>query len=115
MGLFILKMMGISLAATIILELLFALFWGIRNKKDLLLLCLVNLLTNPVVVFIYYISKFYSDLDLIVVVLVLEVLAVLLEGFYYKRYGKMYRDPYYFSFFANVFSFAIGKIISIIL
>lgn len=115
MGIFILKMMGISLASTIVLELLFALFWGIRNKKDLLLLCLVNLLTNPIVVFVYYIAKFYSDLDLILIVLVLEVLAFLVEGFYYKRYGKTYLDPYFFSFFANVFSFGIGKIISAII
>jgi|GEM_PF-3496209 len=44
----------ISLALTLLLELVFAVVFGMRSKKDMLLVCLVNTATNPVVVFHFW-------------------------------------------------------------
>ena len=45
--------LAISLGMTLVLELTFALFWGIRDHHDLWLAVFVNVLTNPIVVFVY--------------------------------------------------------------
>lgn len=114
MGLWILPTLGISLGLTIVIELLFALIIGIRNRKDLLLVVLVNILTNPPVVFIYYLLYFYTAWSGMLVKIPLEILAVLVEGYYYKSFGKEFRRPFLFSLFANTISFGIGILINIV-
>lgn len=114
MGLYLLEIMALSLGLTIFLEGLCALVLGIRNKKDLLLLCAVNLLTNPVVVFVYYMIKIYTFWNIILVIIILETLAIVVEGNYFKKYGDKITDPYFFAVFVNLFSFGVGKIISLI-
>ena len=49
---YIFKAVGLSLILTIIIEAGLALIIGLR-KKDLLLVALVNIITNPAVVIIY--------------------------------------------------------------
>ena len=39
-----------SLALTLVLEELFALLWGLRGRRELTVVALVNILTNPPVV-----------------------------------------------------------------
>jgi len=115
MGLYLLGIMSTSLVLTIILEVIGALILGIRNKRDLLLLCLVNLLTNPVVVLTYYIIKIYTYWNLILILIVLESMAIIVEGKYFKKYGDKITAPYLFAVLVNVFSYGMGKIISIVL
>ena len=114
MGLWVLSSLGISLALTIILEFLFALLYGIRNKKDLLLLVLVNILTNPPVVLGYYLLSYYTLWNEFLIQIPLEILAVLAEAYYYKTYGKDFRHPLLFSLFANAFSFCMGILLNIV-
>ena len=114
MGFWIFGVLGTSLGLTILIELLFAIIIGIRNKKDLLLVGLVNILTNPPVVLAYYILIFYAGIGGIYIKVPLEITVILVEMYYYKSYGNTFKHPFWFSFFANAVSFGIGEIINII-
>ena len=103
----------ISLAITLLLETGFFFLVGKRNKKDLLLVIMVNVLTNPAVVLLYWLSVLYTDINSTAVKAVLELLAILIEGYYYRRYAQDFKRPFLFSFAANVFSFTIGVLIQL--
>ena len=109
----LLTALAISLGTTLILEAGFFLLAGKRNKKDLLLLVSVNVITNPVVVLLYWLSVLYTDLNSIAVKAALELFAVLTEGLYYKKYGQDFKRPYLFSLAANAVSFGIGVLIQL--
>jgi hypothetical protein len=81
------------------------------QNKDLLLVVLVNILTNPVVVLVYWIAAIYTDWNLTIVLILLESFAILTEGYCYKKYGYGFRHPYLFSLAANMFSFWTGVLI----
>jgi hypothetical protein len=104
--------MGISLVLTIIFEEAFALAVGIRNKKDLLLICLVNILTNPAVVFLYHMAEYFTDFNYDLTILTLEAAAILVEAYYFKAYATKIRHPFQFSLGVNVFSYGIGWLLS---
>ena len=84
---------------------------GKRNKKDLLLVVLVNVMTNPVVVLSYWLAVLHTNWSSVIVVIPLELFAVVTEGFCYKKYGQDFRRPYLFSAFANTFSFGTGVLL----
>ena len=106
--------MARCLILTIIMELGLALILGIRDKKDILNVILVQVLTNPIVVtvpYLIYIECGYMPYK--ISIYVLEVLAVLTEGFvYYKtlKYRKI--NPFLFALILNVFSYSLGEIIN---
>jgi len=107
----LLTSLALSLALTLVFEAGFFLLIGKRDKKDLLLLLLVNVLTNPVVVLSFWLVALYTEWNPYIVLILLELFAVLTEGYYYKRYGRSFRRPYLFSVAANTFSFGIGLLI----
>ena len=49
-----LTVLAVSLLLTLLFEELFALAWGLRGKRELGLVALVNVLTNPPVVLLYH-------------------------------------------------------------
>ena len=102
-----------SLLLTIMLETGFFFLTGKRDKKDLLLVVLVNILTNPIVVLSYYIIGTYTNWNTSIIKIPLELFAVITEGYYYKKYGRNFRRPYLFSVAANMFSFWLGVVIQI--
>jgi len=103
--------LGLSLLLTLVLETGFFLLTGKRGRRDLLLVVLVNVLTNPVVVLAYWLIVFYTSLNHVIMKAVLELAAVLAEGYYYKKYGQAFQRPFLFSFAANAFSFGIGLLL----
>ena len=107
----LLTALAVSLILTVALETGFFLLVGKRNKKDLLLLILANIITNPAVVLLYWLASAYTDWNRIIIKIPLELFAVLTEGYYYKKYGRDFKRPYIFSVSANAFSFIIGVII----
>ena len=107
----LLTALAVSLALTLVLETVFFLVIGKRNKMDLLLLLLVNIITNPVVVLIYRILVIFVELRSFLIIIPLEILAVLTEGFYYKKYGRSFKRPYVFSLCANAFSYLTGLVL----
>lgn len=108
--------LALSLLLTIALEVGFFLFTSKlfaikRNKKDLMLVVLVNVLTNPVVVLLHWLTALYTDWNTVIVLIPLELFAILAEGYYYKKYGDSFSHPYLFSAAANIFSFGTGLLI----
>ena len=100
--------LALSLSLTLALETGFFLLTGKRNKKDLILVVLVNIVTNPIVVLSYWLAMSCTKLHPAVVIAPLELAAVCAEGAYFKKYGQDFRRPYLFSVAANIFSFGIG-------
>ena len=110
----LLTSLGLSLALTLVLEAGFFLLVGKRDKKDLLLLLLVNILTNPVVVLSFWLTTRYTGWNPVLVIIPLELFAVLTEGYYYKKYGQSFKHPFLFSLAANAFSFGVGQLIQLL-
>ena len=104
------------LLLTIIIELIVALILGVRDKKDILNVILVNIITNPVVVVsqtILYI-KFGYNVEMIGIA-ILEVLVIIVEGLIYKKvldYKKI--NPFLLSLLLNAASFFIGELINML-
>ena len=103
--------LGISLGLTLLFEGAFALVWGLRGR-DLMLCVLVNLLTNPPLVFLVLSWRYFGPGLAWLPVPILEALAVWVEGYFYRRDGEQVRCPYLFSLCANAFSYTMGLVIS---
>lgn len=105
----LLPALGISLFLTLVLESLFGLIWGIKGKRDWLLLLLVNVVTNPIVVALHYcVSSAW------VFTIVLETAAVLAEWLAYRKWGRTVRPAFLFALCANCFSYFSGLLINLL-
>ena len=93
----------LPLVLTIVFEGAIALAWGLR-RRDLLLLVLLNVLTNPAAVLLHVL--FPGRL----VTAALELGVVALEGICYMKLGSADRRPWLFSLCANAFSFCLGLV-----
>ena len=102
------------LLLTIIIELIIALIIGIRDKKDIINVILVNVITNPIVVLlpiIIYIKFGYTFEK--ISLYILEVLTVLLEGLIYKKVLKYKKiNSFLISLILNLASFLIGELLN---
>ena len=104
------------LVITIIIEIVVALILKIRDKKDLLNIALVNIMTNPIVTSIpVYMNIRYSVNCRNITLLILEILTVLLEGLIYKKFLNFKRiNPFILSLLLNCSSYFIGEIINVL-
>ena len=98
------------LLTTIAVELIIALLLGIKNKVDLINIILVNILTNPVVVVIpMYFNLQYGLVGRNICLYILEILAVIVEGFIYFKYFDYKKiNPFLISLILNVCSYLVG-------
>ena len=96
--------LGSSLVLTEFFELLLALFFNKRGR-DLAVVALANLLTNPPLVLLWQLSG-----KVLWLLLLMEVLAALIEGFCYRKCTD-FKHPYRFSFICNFISFMIGVLL----
>jgi hypothetical protein len=112
-----LKILIVCLLSTIIVEVIVSLLLKVRDKKDILNIILVNIMTNPLLVSItVYINIFYGLKYKNIIIYPLEILVVLVEGLVYKRYLKYKKiNPYLLSFILNISSYLIGLFINIII
>jgi len=124
----LLTALGISLSLTLVLEVgfFFAIFYIAKllrnqsttidnfffkaawNKKDVLLVILVNTLTNPIVVLTYWILYYNTNWNTALIIISLEIFAILTEGFIYKRNSSCIKRPFLFSLLINAFSYLTG-------
>lgn len=103
----LLPALGISLFLTLVLEGLFGLIWGVKGKRDWLLLLIVNVVTNPIVVTLHYcVSGAWAF------TLVLEAAAVTAEWLAYRKWGRTTRPAFLFALCANCFSYFSGLLIN---
>lgn len=104
------------LLLTIAIETIVGLILGIRNKKDIFNIVLVNIVTNPIVVSIPILIYMYFGYKYEIISLyVLEVITVLVEGLiYYKvlKYKKI--NSFLLSLLLNLSSYLIGELINIL-
>lgn len=108
------KLMLRSLICTIIIELVVSIILGIRNKKDILNVVLVNIITNPLVAVIpVYFNFFYSLKIRDTVLIILEILTLIFEGYIYKKYLNYKKlNPFILSLILNCSSYFIGEVIN---
>lgn len=109
----IVKSMIICLVCTLIIELIVALVLSVRDKRDLLNIILVNILTNPLVVSIsLYIHVCYGNYYYRISMVILEVLVFIVEGIIYKKVLKREINPFLLSLILNASSYGLGLIIN---
>ena len=104
----------ISLFLTIIIELTVSFIIGIRDKDDIKVVILVNICTNPIVVYIANCLMLFTNHFIYNIgVAILEILVVIVEFRLYKQYLKFDKlSPFVISLMNNVVSFLIGIIIN---
>lgn len=105
--------MLICLSSTIVIELIMSLLLGIRNKKDILNVILVNIMTNPLIVSILMYITYNRLFNTTISIIILEILVVLTEGFTYKKvltFDKI--NPYVLSLILNIASYFIGGLLN---
>ena len=105
MSLFVSLLMALSL--TLVFELLFALLWRVR-KDGLLLVLLMNVMTNPAVNLLHYLAVCLLGWPALWVIPVLEIAVVITEGFCCK---DVIRRPWLFALLINAFSYTMGVVI----
>ena len=108
-----------SLFLTIIIEVMVSFLLGIKSKKDILIVILVNICTNPVLVYITNCTLLFSNLNMkiyYITVMIMEFGVIITESLLYKKYLK-YKDksPLTISLINNTISYGIGFLISNIL
>lgn len=110
----VLPTFGISLGLTLLLEGLIGWLCRLRGR-DYLLLLLVNILTNPAVVYLDMVCRHLLPNGRNLWQLPLEAAVVAIEGFCYARFGRSIRRPWMFALVANLFSYGIGLFLNLIL
>lgn len=123
---YLIEMFGISLAVTLGVEAAMAFFWPGRKRKcagtdmgkgrfgrRLLLVLLVNLLTNPPAVLLNWLGRLYLPVFLQWALQIgVEILVVAAEAFVYRSFGEKEQwrmeRPVAFSIGANACSWLLG-------
>ena len=108
----IILVFAVCLILTIILEESAALIIGIRKRFDLAVILLVNVLTNPIVVFTGMVMGSYTRIPRVVYITFLELAAFITEALIYRKllYTKKL-SPFILSLILNSVSFFIGTTI----
>ncbi len=101
---------ALSLALTLILELSVALLCRLRGR-DLLLVILVNILTNPAVVYLDMVCGALLPNGRDLWQIPLELGAIAVEALCYSRFATAIRRPWMFALVANAFSYGCGLLI----
>ncbi len=114
---FLLKILLISLSCTLIIEVLTALALKVRDKKDIINVVLVNILTNPLLVSLsLYINLEFGLKWRKILIIPMEIIVVLVEGLIYKKYLKYNKiNPIILSLIPNAMSYIIGIFINMII
>lgn len=100
----ILLMYGISFGLTLLIELPVCYLLGLRSRKELEVVFLVNLLTNPAAVWLH------STLGLPQIFI--EVLVVIIECYVYRQFRQTH--PLRLSLLANGISWGLGLLLQML-
>lgn len=102
---------ALSLGLTLILELALARLCRLRGR-DYLLVILVNILTNPAVVYLDMVCATLMPNGRDLWQIPLEAAAIAVEGLCYARYARSICRPWTFALVANLFSYGFGLFLS---
>lgn len=109
-----LTVLAVSLALTLLFEELFALLWGLRGRRELTIVALVNVLTNPAVVLSYHTCTGLLGWNAAVVTAALEAAAILVEWHFYHICSERLKRPFLFALLANGLSYGLGCVINLL-
>lgn len=116
MGIEIVSMFVVSLVLTLIIELIVARCWGMKSKKEYRLVVLVNILTNPVAVFLAWICNNYlGNNSYFIAQCVIEAVVIVVEAKIYLGFvkeGWKIKKPIPFAIIVNMISWLSGVAIS---
>lgn len=100
----------LCLFCTILVETFFGILFGIRDKNNILIVILVQIVTNPVVVCSSFLINVYGGkIFRNICLMFLEVSTIFIEGKIYKKnldYKKI--NPFILSTVLNTGSFVLG-------
>ncbi len=113
-GLFLFLTFFLSLGLTLFIELSIAYLMHLRGKS-LLLVLLVNVLTNPAVVYLSLLGQHLLHLHPLVFQIPLEAIVLVTEALIYQYQDRAVPRPWLLSVIANLSSWGIGLILDIIL
>ena len=102
------------LIITIVIEVACGLILGVRDKKDILNIILVNIMTNPVVVSVpVLVLLLYGTTARWITLAILEVLTVIVEGLVYFKFFKYKKiNGFLVSLILNLASYGIGELLN---
>lgn len=101
-----------SFLMTLIIEYILVKIFYIKQKDVFKSVLLVNLLTNPLVVFIVNLYIWFVSLNATKLILFLEIGVIAVEGYVYsKLLSTTKRKAYIVSFIANSIAYFIGMMI----
>ena len=106
--------LAVSLPLTLALEEGFALAWGLRGRRELGLVALVNCLTNPPAVLLYHTAAGLWRWNPVPTALALEAAVVLVEWRCYRAYSGQVRRPLLFALLVNLFSYGVGRAVQLL-
>ena len=86
----------------------FALFAGVRGRRNLLTVVLVQVMTNPCVVLLMMWCMSHLTWHHALYELPIETVVVIVEWLIYKKFVKDIKRPFAFSLAANYFSYSFG-------
>ncbi len=106
--------MIICLICTILIEIVIAYILRVKDKKDFVNIILANCITNPLLVAIStYINVYYGLFARRISMIILEILAIIIEGYIYKKNLNFKKiKPYILSFILNFSSYFLGILIN---
>lgn len=106
----------VSFAVTVMVELSAAFLLGLRDRRSLALVFLVNAVTNPVVVYLLNLQHYYGILlPKIPLTILLECSAVAVEALLYRIALKGDRHPLFLALVLNAASYLMGIVVNIII
>ncbi len=105
---------AVSLLLTLALELIVGIAFRLRSR-DILLLTLVNILTNPAAVYLDMLCRRLWSADPYLWQIPIELAVVAVEGLCYMKLSDSVRRPWLLAISANVFSYGVGIILNLIL
>ena len=91
-----------------------AFLWGLRGKNNFLPVILVNVLTNPAAVLIYWLYQVYAGESSLLVQIVIEIVVVTVEAYIYRSFAEeriQIKRPVLFAIVANGLSWGIGGLL----
>ena len=103
---YLLEMFGVSLGLTLLLELPIGMSMGMRNRKQVSLMVLVNILTNPPAV----LSRWLGASEIMIECIVVFVEAAVYLSFFRDEEWKI-KHPIGLSVLTNGFSWLTGVLI----
>lgn len=102
-----------SLLITEILELIAAACFPRRNKRDFLLVFLVNIITNPVVVYLDFMFRFRMP-SVVMWIVFIEGAVWLTESLIFKKFLTEKHNPFLYAFVLNASSYFGGELLQIL-